>query len=120
MVTGPEINLPEGYVFHDNNGHPRSEIRLAWWRNEASTWRETALLVPDPMEFPSGKLPEGDQTETYYASAPPVLVGHYKMRDTPTIERLNAACLDYPDSPCLYRWRGEPKLSQVGLEEVSW
>ncbi|MFG6592786.1 metallophosphoesterase [Sulfitobacter sp. 1A12157] len=112
LLSGPEVSLPEGYMFHDMNNHERCEVRLAWWRPEATTWREACLSVPKPDELPSGALPPDTAALLYSADAPPVFVGHYKMNGTPCIEAPNAACLDYPASPCAYRWRlGEALLA---------
>ena len=112
LVTGPEVKLPEPYVFHDFHGNPRYEVRLAWWNADAKTWPEATLSVPDPNELPQTEMPEEAVAEIYSADAPPVLVGHYKMKGEPCIEHPKAASIDYPRSPCIYRWSGENCLSK--------
>lgn len=118
LTSGPETALPDGYRFHDNGGHPRQELRLAWWRGSARTWREAALSVPDPNELPDAPLPDGLLAGLYPQDAAPVLVGHYKMTGPPRIEAPNALCLDYPAQPCAYCWRGEARLDTGNLLAV--
>lgn len=115
LTSGPETPLPSGARFHDNARHPRHEVRLAWWRTSARTWTEAALSVPDPDELPPGPLPARVRADIYPAEAPPVFVGHYKMKGVPRIEAPNALCLDYPHQPCAYRWRGETRLEPARL-----
>ena len=115
LLSGPEVSLPEGYIFHDTNNHERRKVRLAWWRPEATTWVEACLSVPKLEELPSGALPPDTAALLYQADAPPVFVGHYKMKGNPCIEAPNAACLDYPARPCVYRWRVGEALSVDNL-----
>jgi hypothetical protein len=110
LLSGPEVSLPEGYKFHDTNNHERREVRLAWWRPEATTWRDACLSVPKPDDLPSGAIPPDTAALLYREDAPPVVVGHYKMSGTPGIEAPNAACLDYPTRPCVYHWRAGQSL----------
>ncbi|MDH2328833.1 hypothetical protein QCN27_18445 [Cereibacter sp. SYSU M97828] len=114
IVSGPEATLPAGHFFVDGKGKVRREVRLAWWRSDAATYRAAALSVPDPLVIPDMALPEGIRAEIYPADAPPVLVGHYKMTGSPRVWG-NAASLDYPATPCAYRWEGEGALMDRGL-----
>lgn len=118
LVSGPEIALPGGVTFRDAGGHVRSDVRVAWWRADAPTWRDASLSVPNPSELPVGEIGSAMDVEFYEPGEPPVLVGHYKMAGTPRIEAGQAACLDYPKRPCLYRWSGEATLRQDRLIEV--
>ena len=117
IVSGPEVTLPAGYGFRDHKGDPRTEVRLAWWRNDATTYRAAALSVPDVMVLPDVPLPAGVVAEIYPADAAPVLVGHYKMTGRPYVSG-NAASIDYPDAPCSYRWEGEEELDARKLLKV--
>jgi len=117
VTSGPEATLPLGVAFHDNGGHRRTQMRVAWWRSDADTWREAALSVPDPDNLPDTLLPAGVLAEIYPDDAPPVLVGHYKMTGTPHASG-TAACLDYPAIPCAYRWRGEAVLEAGNIITV--
>ena len=118
LLTGPEVELPEGVSFHDKGGHRRHHARIAWWRSEHKTWRNAALSIPAPSELPDTEMCGLDGFEFYPNDAPPVLVGHYKMLGTPRIGSPNAACLDYPDTPCVYHWAGETHLTQQALMVV--
>lgn len=118
LVSGPEVTLPAGSSFRDGRGHCRSEVRLAWWRSGARTYREAALSVPDPADLPDVALSAEQQSVIYPAEEVPVFVGHYKMAGKPGLEAPNAACLDYPSSPCLYHWKGEGRLLPEHLQTV--
>lgn len=115
IVSGPEARLPDPYTFLDFGQNERHEVRLAWWRNNADTWRTAALSVPDLNELPDAMLPPEVQAEIYGTSQPPVFVGHYKMSGSPMLEAGNALCLDYPDQPCSYQWKGEKQLKSKNL-----
>ena len=115
LVSGPEIPLPPGIGFHDAAGHYRSQVRIAWWRADARTWRDAALSVPDPTVLPEAEIEIGRGVTFYGVEEPPVLMGHYKMQGHPSIERPRAACLDYPKAPCVYEWTGESALRNDGL-----
>lgn len=115
IVSGPEARLPAPHSFKDFGGHVRSEVRIAWWRNNANTWRNAALSVPDANELPDAMLPPDVQAEVYENNHPPVFVGHYKMSGNPILEAENALCLDYPDQPCAYQWCGEKSLKSENL-----
>lgn len=115
LITGPEMKLPYGSFFHDFKGHPRKHVRIAWWRAAATTWKEAALSVGNVDQLPSGELPGDQDVALYPRTDPPVLVGHYKMTGTPCIEAHRAACLDYPATPCVYKWRGEADLRTDNL-----
>lgn len=119
LVSGPEIQLPEGISFTDAKGHTREEMRIAWWRGDAATWRDIALSVPDPNCLPDTEVGAGQIEDLYPADANPVLVGHYKMQPPLRIDRPNAACLDYPAAPCVYHWRGELQFKPEALVSVS-
>lgn len=110
LLTGPEAALPAGAAFRDGYGTRRTQLRIAWWRPGARSWREAALSAGDPAALPEGMVGAKAGIDFYPEDAPPVLVGHYKMAGAPRIESPNAACLDYPRTPCAYRWRGEAAL----------
>ena len=61
-------------------------------------------------------LPSNHGVSFYPEATFPVLVGHYKMRGIPNIETAQVACLDYPGTPCVYRWQGESKLKTTLLQ----
>lgn len=118
LLTGPEARLPDGFSFHDKGGHQRQYARIAWWRSGQTNWRNAALSVPNPEELPDCEISTLEGVEFYSLDESPVFVGHYKMIGRPTIETFNAACLDYPDTPCVYRWSGEARLNHGSLLTV--
>lgn len=118
LLSGPECRLPEPFRFRDIKGEFRRDVRIAWWRPEARTWREAGLSVGDINELPDEAIPESCNVEFYPNSAPPVFFGHYKIKDTPKLEGYNVACIDYPDSPCTYTWMGEGRLIGKNLIEL--
>lgn len=110
LVSGPELPLPGGATIKDFKDHSRTDIRIAWWRNGAKSWRELALSVQDPTQVPDIPLELGQVSEFYPFDVSPVLVGHYKMNPPIRLEHSKAACLDYPYAPCVYHWGGEESL----------
>ena len=118
LLTGPEIKLPDGHKIHDNAGHERDHVRIAWWRSQARNWVEATLSVPDPSQLPDLPFAGAANALLYPNDAPPVFVGHYKMAGPPCIEAASALCLDYPTRPCLYQWSGEACLDPGNLIEL--
>ena len=116
--SGAEVDLPQNVFFRDKNKNKRTQMRLAWWLGEEATWREAALSVPDEYldMLPTEKLsPAILRQYVYPTTSKPVFVGHYKMSREPKIRGFNAICLDYPKTPCVYRWQGEQKLKPENL-----
>ena len=114
-LKGPEAELPAPHFFHEIKGHRRTGLRLKWWQSGATTWRDTALSVPDPETLPATPI-EGDIAfRAYGAEAKPVFFGHFKRLGIPAIDAPNAACLDYPKVTCAYRWAGEARLDSRNL-----
>ncbi|MDA9812467.1 hypothetical protein N9C03_01565, partial [bacterium] len=93
----------------------REHVRLSWWNAENTTWRKAALSVPDLSELPTSELPVDMMGELYSVDAPPVLVGHYKMKGIPSLQSANATSLDYPMNKCVYHWSGESRLQSKNL-----
>lgn len=120
ILKGPEADLPPGYGFHDEGGHRREQVRLAWWRSGATTWRQAVSSVPDLSELPDGPIPPALKAMTYDPAAKPVFYGHYWMTGALKIESQNALCLDYSagKSGPLIAYRFEPGDSAVMPDRV--
>ncbi len=118
LLTGPEMTLPDGLRVADSAGHLRAEVRLAWWRKDARTWREAVASVPDPQDVPDTPLPFALPDPVGDGSDTPVLCGHYKMSGDPALQSAVAACLDYPAAPCVYLWGGKALLDRKRLLRV--
>lgn len=117
IVSGPELRLPNGYRFTDIYGQKRDEVRIAWWEGGDVLWKEVALSVSDRDELPEGYVPVESLTNLRPAVGP-VLFGHYKISGEPRLLHETTACLDFPQAPCFYRWRGEDVLSAGNMVRV--
>ena len=73
------------------------------------------MSVPDPETLPATPIEGEVAFRAYAAEAKPVFFGHYKRPGSPVIDAPNAACLDYPQVACAYRWAGEAKLDPENL-----
>ena len=114
LVSGPEIALPEGLWFEDSGGNKRYDVRVAWWRTHAKTWRDIGLSVADPEVLPQSAC-TGMLEETLYPESDPIVFcGHYKMRGDPKLESGNVLCLDYPQDPHCYKY-ARPQLDRQNL-----
>jgi hypothetical protein len=114
LTKGLEVDLPPGGAFADQGGVRRTAVRVRWWDDDATTFRQAALVpeaqrdrVPD-APLPKGLLPGNP-------SPVPVFVGHYWLTGTPEPQNANTAVLDYGaglHGPLVaYRWQGEPDLT---------
>jgi hypothetical protein len=95
VTKGPEVPLPDGTAFTDKDGTRRTSVRLQWWRNNARTWADLAISVPDPAQLPQSSIPDEVMVSMYPSDAKPVLFGHYWRSGTPHLQAPNALCLDY-------------------------
>jgi hypothetical protein len=108
MVTkGPEISLPSGYSFIDNNGIRRTQMRTRWWDTRASTFREAALLEPMvSSQLPDTPLPF--RCQVYDPADKPVFIGHYWLSGQPAPLSEKVICVDYSVGKggplTAYRW----------------
>jgi hypothetical protein len=116
LLKGPEVRLPKGSSFHDEDGHLRGEARLRWWDPTATTFR----IAAHGMDGRESELPdEPVPTDFLYRDETPVLFGHYWMPGEPEIQNPRAACLDFSVAKggflTAYRWPGEPELLAENL-----
>lgn len=121
LLKGKEVPLPDGHSFLDKDKNPRHHIRIKWWEQTATTYKE-AFLGPDNVV---SKIPDTpintDLLAGYAETEPPVFIGHYWLEGTPYLLAPNICCLDFsvakklkkgPPSGklCAYRWDGEQRL----------
>lgn len=113
LTKGLEMTLPVPHSFIDHAGVERNQVRTKWWKENARSYRDVAIVgdnqahrVPDhplPDDYPGGTSGET-----------PVFVGHYWMTGTPRLESHRVACVDWSaakDGPLVaYRWDGERHL----------
>jgi hypothetical protein len=76
LIKGPQIRLPEGVFYFDEDGHKRRKVRTCWWDAEATTYRKAALLSRAERErLPNDEIPPSSQV--LYANDKPLFIGHY-------------------------------------------
>ena len=123
LLKGPEIEM-DGYHYYDKDGHRRKKARVAWWKAEAETLRDLAIVpggselrAPDGTE--ASELPANGLTGPVprYDSEVPVFVGHYWRSGSRTLLADQVACVDYSagkGGPLVaYRWDGETVLDRA-------
>jgi hypothetical protein len=118
-LKGHETKLPGDHHFFDKDGHRRTMVRTAWWRNPAaSTYHNYYLeaieaLADQPVDV--ALLPNA----SYYQDETPVFFGHYWLRGEPQLLTPHSVCLDYSVAKggelVAYRWHGEQTLTPAGL-----
>jgi hypothetical protein len=118
VCKGPELPLPQGLSFQDKEGKVRHEVRVRWWRPNARTFRDAAIVPPgNEGQVPDSPLPAEWKGHEY--RGPPVLFGHYWFSGAPEVISKQYACLDYSvakNGPLVaYRWDGEAELSSAKL-----
>lgn len=113
LTKGYELDLPEGASFFDKDGHERHEVRTQWWRDDARTYRELAV-IEDEQRDRIPELPPPDHYAPTPVSGSPVFVGHYWLRGPVVRRDPKVACLDFSvaaGGPLVaYRWRGESEI----------
>jgi hypothetical protein len=120
ICKGPEVNLPPGVFFKDSTGKVRNEVRVRWWQDDLSTYRQAAIGPPEEMhKIPDVPMPAEWTAHPY--EGPPVIFGHYWFTGRPESISPRFACVDYSaarDGPLVaYRWDGEQELSS---EKLAW
>ncbi len=118
VTKGYEVSLPGGDTFLDHNDVPRKEIRVRWWDESATSYRNAALVPEgERSRIPDLLLPA--DVKLGAASDVPTFVGHYWLTGRPGIQNPTTAVLDYgagKTGPLVaYRWDGEPELSDNNL-----
>ena len=121
LTKGLEVRLPDGHTLNDKYGHPRSNVRIQWWKADASTYRELAIW-PDEDRERLPAIPLGHDARSPYDNSKPVFFGHYWMRGAQKAQTSMMACVDYSaadDGPLVaYRWDGEPELTNENFQQV--
>ena len=121
LTKGLEVLLPDGQSFNDKYGHSRRNVRIQWWKEEATTYRELAQC-PDELREQLPAIPLIRDARAPYDNTKPVFFGHYWMRNVPKTQTPTAACVDYSaahDGPLVaYRWDGETALMDGNFQHV--
>ena len=120
LLKGVEFKLADGISFFDKDGHERHEVRTRWWLNDAKDLGELAFgrYEKDITDLPVNT----NDLVGYPDNAPPVFIGHYWLKGTPTPLADNIACLDYSVAKhgklVAYRWSGEQTLSTENFSYI--
>ena len=117
LLKGKEIPLKEGHHFYDKDGNARHDIRVRWWDQTATTYKQ-AFMGPESAltHIPDDEI-EGDHLIDYHHQLPPVFLGHYWMEGEIKPLADNIACVDYsvakPGGKLVaYQFSGEQVLSK--------
>jgi len=115
LLKGKEIPLPEGRFFYDKDNNQRQHIRIRWWDNGSTTYRD-AYMGPESFatHIPDDPI-DVEHLIEYAPSDKPLFLGHYWMEGEAKPLAPNIACLDYsvakPGGKLVaYRWDGEKTL----------
>lgn len=122
LIRGPEVDLPEGFGFHDHAGHYRTQSRVRWWDENALSLASGAITDHDVIEGLPDLPLEGDGL-VIDDDPRPVFFGHYWMAGEPTLLGPRKTCLDFSVAKpggvlCAYTWQGEPELTEDHLHWV--
>jgi hypothetical protein len=94
LLKGLEIALPAGVSFIDKDGHERTNTRIRWWDDAATTYKTAALVDPETTALlPDIELGSGERLN--YDHAAPVVFGHYWLQGEPILTDRRRLCLDY-------------------------
>lgn len=114
VLKGPEVDLPEGWVYLDKDKHPRQKARLRWWDADATTLRHAAEIPSDATTPEGDPFPELPDTPLVggviapYTDDVPVIFGHYWRTGPRPADTAMTACVDYSAATVgplvAYRW----------------
>ncbi len=122
VCKGPEVSLPDGMSFQDKENTVRHEVRIAWWKENCSTYKMAAQGPPCLIDaIPD--TPLGSEWQAFRYRGPPVVFGHYWFTGAPMVLAPNVACVDYSaarnENPLVaYRWSGEAELQSANFAWV--
>lgn len=77
LLKGKEIPLPDHCSFHDKDGNVRNHIRIRWWDQGATTYRNIFMGPASATTHIPDAPVDADHLIEYSHSSPPVFLGHY-------------------------------------------
>lgn len=94
VLKGEEMDLPEGYFFHDKDGTKRTRCRTKWWKNSHNLPINDYIEANVTLGLSDNVLVEkGSHEYPFYEK--PVFFGHYWLKGEPELQAKNVCCLDY-------------------------
>ena len=117
VLKGPEVRLPDGVFFSDNDGIVRTKARVNWWVPQESLLEEKLQLGSELKNEQNLKAMALDDGVNYDSKAKPLFVGHYWLKDEiPKPLSGNSVCVDYSIAKSgklvAYQWQGEEVLNE--------
>lgn len=123
ILKGKELPLPEGQHFFDKDQHKRHNIRVRWWDDTATTFKNVYMgPESDLTHIPDDPI-VGDHLVDYSHHDVPVFLGHYWLEGAPRLLAPNIACVDFSVAKTggqlvAYRWDGEALLDAAKFVAV--
>jgi hypothetical protein len=122
VLKGKEIAMPNGLFFDDKEGHRRTDIRIKWWEDPASSsYRKLSVVDLEQLPDAPVDLELLPNTDYYKADECPVFFGHYWLSGEPSLLRPNICCLDFSVAKggvlAAYRFDGE---QQLDVRKLVW
>ena len=117
LLKGKEIPLPDGYSFNDKDGNPRRHIRIKYWLQDATTYRDYFMGPSSVLDLIPDTPVEGNYLINYSVNDKPLFHGHYWMEGDIKPLTDNIACVDYSVAKVggklvAYRWDGEQIINK--------
>lgn len=95
-LKGKEMKMPNGFFFTDKDGTKRTEIRIKWWENPATTTYKSISVDPiDNLPEHPIEMSKFKSLDFYRDNAKQVFFGHYWLKGKPSLYKKNICCLDY-------------------------
>lgn len=134
LLKGPEISLVDYRqdAYKDKDGNTRHKARIRWWKSDARTLRDVAVmdggfttLEDDPYpELPELELLTGAESYVYTGDVP-VFYGHYWRKAAPKPGHdwtARAACVDFSavkgGALTAYCWSGESEINPDNYHQL--
>jgi len=117
-----EIPLPEGVSFFDEEGHERTNTRIRWWDDAATTYIAPALVDPRTTALLLD-IEIGPENRLTYDHRVSVLFDHCWLQGELILADWCRLCLDYSVAKgghlAAYQWNGETELDPTKIVYVS-
>ena len=126
LLKGVEVELPKPYSFHDKDGKERHHIRVKWWGDALTSYRELAFGNDEKTQesFPSDPVSSDVYIPFYNENSKPVFFGHYWMTGEPKLQKDNVCCVDYSAGKggnlVCYKFENPKDCGQLNRDNFLW